>query len=316
MEKWDKECTSIPFHDTPVLAMSTRHRGERPRVEEPVEYGNASSFWIEYPSGLVDLSRTGHLGKDSNHDGTPTPPPTSALQLDVPVDGNRTVRVNKERTALVVIDMQNFFLHPDLRSHPTGLKCVDPLLAVIPPLRAQGIKVIWLNWGLTPHELTTIPPALSRSFKKSGRGGFGSEIPGNFGPLLMRGAFNSELYGPLQKEYTRGAELGTDVWIHKNRISGLWGPQSSLDLYLQEEGFTTLMFCGVNADQCVLGTVLDSYFRGYDCLLVKDAIATTSPEGGLENVLYNVGGSYGFVTNTSRIAEAVEKGELRRKDNV
>lgn len=32
-------------------------------------------------------------------------------------------------------------------------------------------------------------------------------------------------------------------------MSGLWGPQSALDLYLQEEGIQTLLFAGVNADQ-------------------------------------------------------------------
>lgn len=92
-------------------------------------------------------------------------------------------------------------------------------------------------------------------------------------------------------------------------MSGLWGPQSTLDLYLQEEGITTLLFAGVNADQvsahsrpflstapafadidisqCVLGTLVDSYYRGYDCVLISDAVATTSPEGAYENVLYN-----------------------------
>lgn len=73
------------------------------------------------------------------------------------------------------------------------------------------------NWGLTDHELTTIPPSLVRGFKKSGKGGFGSELPGGFGRLLMRGEVNSELYGPLQDEYLKGREAGTDVWIHKNR---------------------------------------------------------------------------------------------------
>lgn len=33
----------------------------------------------------------------------------------------------------------------------------------------------------------------------------------------MRGAKNSDLYGPLQDEYEKGKETGTDVWIHKNR---------------------------------------------------------------------------------------------------
>ena len=73
------------------------------------------------------------------------------------------------------------------------------------------------NWGLTDHELTTIPPSLVRGFMKGGKGGFGAELPGGFGRLLMRDALNSELYGPLQEEYLKGKDLGTDVWIHKNR---------------------------------------------------------------------------------------------------
>jgi hypothetical protein len=132
-----------------------------------------------------------------------------------------------------VLITDSFFLHPELRDHPTGLKCVEPLLEVIPQLRKQGVKILWVyvmsllyktvihignrNWGLTDAELHTIPPSLARGFMKGGYGGFGSEIPGNFGRLLMRDARNSELYGPLQEEYLKGQKAGTDVWIHKNR---------------------------------------------------------------------------------------------------
>lgn len=35
----------------------------------------------------------------------------------------------------------------------------------------------------------------------------------------MRGALNSDLYGPLQDEYLKGKEQGTDQWIHKNRYA-------------------------------------------------------------------------------------------------
>ena len=73
------------------------------------------------------------------------------------------------------------------------------------------------NWGLTEHELQTIPPSLIRGLVKSGRGGFGSPLPKNFGRLLMRDEYNAELYGPLQEDYLCGKEAGTDVWIHKNR---------------------------------------------------------------------------------------------------
>ena len=81
-------------------------------------------------------------------------------------------------------------------------------------------------------------------------------------------------------------------------MSGLWGGQSSLDLYLEEEGLSTLLFSGVNSDQCVLGTVIDSYYRGYDVILVDDTTATTSPEGGFENVVYNVGNVSVFVVRS------------------
>lgn len=223
----------------------------------------------------------------------------------------------------------SFFLHPDLRNHPTGLACVEPLVHAVNALRSLGVKIIWVyvhsfnseflspslramtqtlclftffchgirndlirNWGLTDHEITTLPPSLLRGFTKGGRGGFGSILPGKFGRLLMRDEYNSALYGPLQPLYEEGKEKGTDVWIHKNRsvsqlpstrvfphklpgyitlclhltrylflmvfvicrMSGIWGPQTSLDLYLQENGITSLFFAGVNADQ-VRGTI-------------------------------------------------------------
>jgi nicotinamidase-related amidase len=32
-------------------------------------------------------------------------------------------------------------------------------------------------------------------------------------------------------------------------MSGIWGYQTALDLFLRENGITTLLFAGVNADQ-------------------------------------------------------------------
>ncbi|KAI0032755.1 Isochorismatase hydrolase [Vararia minispora EC-137] len=288
---------AVPIHDQPILGMTTR-----PRVGVAKEYGNASEFWVEYPSGLVDVSRKVHLPAE----GEANEPPRVAGLLDIAVDGDRVVRLNPTATAYVIVDMQNFFLHPDMRVHPTGLACVDPILKSASALREKGVKILWVNWGLTDHELETIPPSLVRGFQKSGRGGFGAEIPGGWGRLLMRGARNSELYGPLQDAYVQGEKAGTDVWIHKNRMSGLWGYQTALDLYLRESGIKTLFVAGVNADQCVLGTMVDAYYRGYDLIVVKDGIATTSPEGGLENVIYNAGSGYGFTTDSTRVAQASE----------
>ncbi|KAI0275093.1 Isochorismatase hydrolase [Gloeopeniophorella convolvens] len=279
---------------------TTTARPPRPRVDAPTEYGNAASFWVEYPSGLVDLTRATHLPPAPraqtclrSRRARPTCPSTARARC-----------ASARRSAFVIIDMQNYFLHPDIRSHPKGLECVAPLTKTVSALRAQGVKILWVNWGLTEHELTTIPPSLVRGFRKGGGGGFGSQMAGVWGRLLMRGERNADLYGPLQDLYLEGKAAGTDVWIHKNRMSALWGYQTALDLYLRENGITTLFFAGVNTDQCVLGTLVDAYYRDYDVIVVQDTTATSSPEGGFENVIYNAGGSYGFVTDSERVAAA------------
>lgn len=90
---------SLPLHDTPIIDMVTR-----PNVPTPVEYGNDTSFWVEYPTGLVDLSRTDRLPSSAvDH---PSPPPLKSNQAEIEVDGGRVIRINKETTAIVIIDMQ------------------------------------------------------------------------------------------------------------------------------------------------------------------------------------------------------------------
>lgn len=50
-----------------------------------------------------------------------------------------------------------------------------------------------------------------------------------------------------------GRNQKTDV-IDTDRLSGLWGAMTPLQLYLQENDITTLFFGGVNSDQCVVST--------------------------------------------------------------
>jgi nicotinamidase-related amidase len=43
-----------------------------------------------------------------------------------------------------------------------------------------------------------------------------------------------------------------ELTIQPDRLSGLWGAQTPLGTWLEENEMTTLFFGGVNSDQCVV----------------------------------------------------------------
>lgn len=67
---------------------------------------------------------------------------------------------------------------------------------------------------------------------------------------------------------------------------------------------------GVNTDQCVGGTLTDSFSKGYDCIMLGDGAATTSPEYAQKCYEFNSANTYGFVTSCKQFAAGVERREL------
>ena len=157
------------------------------------------------------------------------------------------------------------------------------------------MKILWTNWGLDNFDLLTIPPSFLSGFSDDDTAAttFGTEmgiVPGtniSAGRKLWRGSWNAQPWGPLYPLQVEGVAAGTDLYFNKNRLSGLWGAQTPLGLWLQENEITTLFFGGVNADQCVWGTFLDAYYKGFDVVYVDDISATTSPEYATQMVRYN-----------------------------
>ncbi|KAH8682401.1 isochorismatase [Xylariales sp. PMI_506] len=217
-----------------------------------------------------------------------------------------SIVVNPDATALVVVDMQNFFLDAKCRSHPTGLAAVDSTLDVIRKCREVGIQVVWLNWGLTDGDLEAMPAGVERGFARSlicpdnqqggaTRSGLGSDLGSGMGRMLVAGEWNSAIYPPLAS-----VAEPEDVHCAKNRMSGLWHTSQPLWRHLEQGGRRTLLFAGVNTDQCVLGTLVDAHNAGWDCVMIDDCCATTTQHGH-EVCLSNVSNCYGFVTNSKSL---------------
>jgi hypothetical protein len=77
------------------------------------------------------------------------------------------ITIHPPTSTLVIVDMQNFFLSPCLGRLPNsaGLMAQNQLLEhCIPAAREAGLRIVWLNWGLTDEDLTSMPPSTYRAF--------------------------------------------------------------------------------------------------------------------------------------------------------
>jgi nicotinamidase-related amidase len=224
----------------------------------------------------------------------PAPPRPITVQAD-----GKLVTLDLARTAIIVVDMQNDFCHPGGWLAHLGVDIapartpIAPLRNLLPALRSHDVPVIWVNWGNRPDRLN-LSPALLHVYKPSGAGvGLGDELPGSGARVLERGSWSAAIVDEL-------AANTSDIQVAKYRMSGF--QDTELDSILRNLGVTTLMFAGINADQCVLCTLQDANFRGYDCLLLEDCAATTSPDYCLAATIYNVRQCFGFVVRSGAIA--------------
>jgi nicotinamidase-related amidase len=173
---------------------------------------------------------------------------------------------------------------------------IEPLRALLPQLRKADVPVIWLNWGNRP-DLLNIPPSIVHIYKPNGEGvGLGDPLPKSGAPVLELGSWAAAIVDEL------AVEPG-DVQVAKYRFSGF--QDTMLDSILRNLNVTTLLFTGVNADQCVMCTLQDASFLGYDCVLLEDCTATTSPDYCLKATLFNIRQCFGFVVNSKDLASAL-----------
>ena len=219
-------------------------------------------------------------------------------------DSGREVTVDLARTALVIVDMQNDFCHPDGWLGHVGVDVtpvrapIGPLQRILPVLRAAGVPVIWLNWGNRPDRMN-LPPAVLHVYDPDGRSaGIGHELPGTGAKVLERGSWSAEIVDELAPEQG-------DIHVSKYRMSGFH--DTELDSILRNLRVDGLLFAGVNVDQCVLCTLQDANFRGYDCILLEDCAATTSPDYCREATLYNIRQCFGFVADGAMLARALKE---------
>ncbi|MFD5317696.1 cysteine hydrolase family protein [Streptomyces sp. NPDC127098] len=245
---------------------------------------NRRNAWTAGPGG-VSLVRPARAPRTATVEALPQP-----------------VTLDLAATALIVVDMQNDFCAADgwlasIGVDITPARSPIPVLAgLLPRLRTAGVPVVWLNWGNRPDR-ANLPPGVLHVYDADGTGGgIGAALPHGRGPVLERGSPSAAVVDELEP-------AADDVHIAKYRMSGF--QDTELDSVLRNLRVDTLLFAGVNADQCVLATLMDAANLGYDVLVLQDAVATTSPPFCMDATLYNVRQCFGFTLTSTALAEAL-----------
>jgi ureidoacrylate peracid hydrolase len=170
------------------------------------------------------------------------------------------VRRMQEGTAVVVVDMQNDYCHPDGVFFRAGLQLVglEQLVESVNTLtaaaRAARAPVFWVAmvWD-GPDDLGLLR---ERSPFLAAEG-------------LRRGTWGAELVDEL-------TVVPDDHRVEKKRFSAFF--ESDLDRTLRAADISRLVVAGVRTDFCVESTVRDAFFRDYDVVVVRDAVAGYLPD--------------------------------------
>jgi nicotinamidase-related amidase len=214
----------------------------------------------------------------------------------------KPVTIDLSATGIIVIDMQNDFCHQEGWLASIGVDIaqtrmpITSLAALLPRLRMVEVPVIWVNWGTRPDRLN-LSPALRHVYDPSGRGGgLGDKLERTGSAVLQAGSWSACIVDELSPP-------DGDIHIAKHRMSGFW--DTPLDSILRNLRLDTLLFAGVNLDQCVLHTLADANFLGYDTILVEDCAATTNPDFCREATLLNIRQIFGFTVTSAALSQSL-----------
>jgi len=168
------------------------------------------------------------------------------------------VLIPEERPALLIIDMQNAFLHE--RGHLVRLgEDNSPYLAIVPNIvrladiaRSLAIPVIYFRHAYRPNYIDggIVVHELFPSDKEAAG--------------WLDGTWDTEIFEPLKPSKS-------DIVIRKNRYSGFFG--TDLDQLLRNLGVNTVIITGIHSNVCCDSTARDAAFRDYRVYFVSDATA-------------------------------------------
>lgn len=156
---------------------------------------------------------------------------------------------NPNTTAIVVVDMQNDFVHEDGALYaPNSGAAIDPVADLVVDARGAGAEVIYTR-DVHPED----------QFEDAH---YYDEFE-QWGEHVVQGTWGAEIVDPLTPN-------DGDYIVEKRTYDAFH--ETGLDGYLTEQGIDNLLICGTLANVCVLHTASSAGLRDYRPVLVEDAV--------------------------------------------
>jgi len=166
-------------------------------------------------------------------------------------------------TAVLIVDLQNDFLHPDGAYGRSGTS--SPEIGALPGRIAPLLDIVRRAGGWVVSTQFTLVP---------GRGGapFISPHLKKLRPFLTTGDFTPGGWGHALVDELQPA----DLTVEKVAYSAFY--QTRMEYVLNRAGIRTLMVCGIVTNGGVASTVRDAHVRDFDTITLHDGCAAFSPE--------------------------------------
>lgn len=173
------------------------------------------------------------------------------------------------RIALLVDDCQEEYRPYAGEILPNIIKLVEAFR--VAQSQSDGVCITWSAWTRTFDD--GISNAMDRWY---GPQGLRPEAPEN-AAYIFTGAAGMQ---PLTEIAPTAAEVADGWFYHGKHLDMFWNftadGKSYLDEKLKASGIDTIVLVGLWTDECILSTAYAGSSRGYDVVVVNDAVATAT----------------------------------------
>lgn len=202
------------------------------------------------------------------------------------VSSQLSEKISPERCALVVIDMQNDYAHPEGAYGRAGAD-LQPVNEIVPRLKHAieaahrvGVMVIFTrNWKSPWH-------ASRVGINRTSKGAL------NVGTNGVAETWGADWFGVAPSDQ--------DIVIDKRRYDAFQG--TDLDQILRAQEIESIVFVGVQTNVCVESTARSAYVRDYNVIVLEDATTTTS-EAVHRASLANLANYFGDVVTADKVVQ-------------